>query len=246
MRSNKTELTFATFLTDSPFYCVIWYVNFSIINQKVTSMKKTLSIIVCLLMSITMMMAQRTVTGTVTSAEDGEPIIGASVIVPGTKNGTVTDIDGNFSLKVPEGTKTLRFSYVGMATQDVSVKNKMNVILDSDNQVLDDVVVTAQGLTRKDKSIGYAAQKVDGEKLQMTRVTDLGNALAGKISGARFLGSSGATFDEGRIVLRGTTSFSSPQGSEPIYVIDGTITNKSSLNMDDVASINVLKGAAAT
>ena len=62
-------------------------------------------------MSITMMMAQRTVTGTVTSAEDGEPIIGASVIVPGTKNGTVTDIDGNFSLKVPEGTKTLRFSY---------------------------------------------------------------------------------------------------------------------------------------
>ena len=210
-------------------------------------MKKLLSTIVCLVLGVTMMMAQtRTITGTVTSAEDGGPIIGASVVIPGTNTGTVTDIDGNFSLKVPEGTKVLRFSYVGMETQDVSVKNKMSVALGANDQVLEDVVVTAQGLTRKDKSIGYAAQKIDGEKLSVTRQTDLGNALAGKIAGARFTGSSGATFDEGAIVLRGTTSFSSPQGSEPIYVIDGTITNKNALNMDDVLSINVLKGAAAT
>ena len=210
-------------------------------------MKKLLSTIVCLVLGVTMMMAQtRTITGTVTSAEDGEPIIGASVIIPGTQTGTVTDLDGNFSLKVPEGTKVLRFSYVGMQSQDVSVKNKMTVSLSSDNQVLDDVVVTAQGLTRKDKSIGYAAQKVDGEKLQKTRQTDLGNALAGRIAGARFTSGSGASFSSGSIVLRGTTAFNDPVGSEPIYVVDGTITNKNAVNMDDVATLNVLKGAAAT
>ena len=210
-------------------------------------MKKLLSTIVCLILGVTMMMAQtKTITGTVTSAEDGEPIIGASVIIPGTQTGTVTDLDGNFSLKVPEGTKVLRFSYVGMQTQDVSVKNKMSVSLSSDNQVLDDVVVTAQGLTRKDKSIGYAAQKVDGEKLTMARQTDLGNSLAGKVAGARFIGASGAKFDAGTIILRGTSSFNDEVGSEPIYVVDGTITNKNAVNMDDVASINVLKGAAAT
>lgn len=209
-------------------------------------MKKVLSIIVCLFLGVTMVMAQRTVKGTVTSSDDGEPIIGATVIVPGTKTGTVTTADGSFSLYVPEGAKTIRFSFIGMVSLELPIKNQMNVVLTPDTQVLEDVVITAQGLSRKEKSIGYAAQKVDGEKLQMSRVTDLGNALAGKISGARFLGSSGATFDAGSIVLRGTTSFSAPQGSEPIYVIDGTITNKNSLNMDDVESINVLKGAAAT
>ena len=210
-------------------------------------MRKLLSLIVLLVLSVTMLMAQtRIVTGTVTSGEDGEPIIGATVVVPGTQLGTVTDVDGNFSLKVPEGTKTLRFSYVGLASQDVTVKNKMSVVLEADNQVLDDVVVTAQGLTRKDKSIGYAAQKIEAKDLTVARQTDLGNSLAGKVAGARFIGGSGATFDAGTIVLRGTTDFSSPMGSEPIYVVDGVITNKNSVNMDDVESLNVLKGSAAT
>lgn len=219
---------------------------FYIIN--VSIMRKLLSIIALLVMSATMLMAQtRVVTGTVTSSEDGEPIIGASVIVPGTQIGTVTDVDGNFSLKVPEGSKTLRVSYVGMNTQDATIKKgHVSVVLDANNQVLDDVVVTAQGLTRKDKSIGYAAQKIDAKDLSVTRQTDLGNSLAGKVAGARFIGGSGATFDAGKIVLRGTTDFTSPMGSEPIYVVDGVITSKNAVNMDDVESLNVLKGAAAT
>ncbi len=203
--------------------------------------------IVMLVLSVTILMAQtKTVTGSVTSAEDGEPIVGATVIVPGSSVGTVTDIDGRFSLKVPQGTKTLRFSYVGMQSQDASVKNKMNIVLAPEEQILEGVVVTAQGLTRKEKSIGYAAQKIDAKDLTITRQTDLGNSLAGKVAGARFIGGSGATFDAGTIILRGTTNFDNPMGSEPIYVVDGVITNKNSVNMDDVESLNVLKGAAAT
>lgn len=137
--------------------------------------KKVLSIIVCLFLGVTMVMAQRTVKGTVTSSDDGEPIIGATVIVPGTKTGTVTTADGSFSLYVPEGAKTIRFSFIGMVSLELPIKNQMNVVLTPDTQVLEDVVITAQGLSRKEKSIGYAAQKVDGEKLQMSRVTDLSN-----------------------------------------------------------------------
>lgn len=201
----------------------------------------------CLFTMASVAMAQSKVAGNVTSSEDGLPIVGASIMVKGTTLGTVTDLDGNFTITgIPSSAKTLVVSYVGMKSKEVGIKANLNIVLDPDQEVLEEVVVTAQGLTRKDKSIGYAAQKVDGEKLTMARQTDLGNALAGKIAGARFVGGSGASFDEGSIVLRGTSSYSSPAGSEPIYVIDGTITNKNALNMDDVASINVLKGAAAT
>ena len=125
-------------------------------------------------------------------------------------------------------------------------RNFIRIVLTPDNELLEEVVVTAQGLTRKEKSIGYSTQKVDGEKLTISRQTDLGNSLAGKISGARFFSTSGSSFGDGSIVLRGTTAFNDPTGSEPIFVVDGTITNKNSVNMDDVASINVLKGPAAT
>ncbi|MDO4214896.1 MAG: SusC/RagA family TonB-linked outer membrane protein [Bacteroidales bacterium] len=209
--------------------------------------KRIMLFFACLFAMASMAMAQSKVSGNVTSSEDGLPIVGASIMVKGTTTGTVTDLDGNFTITgIPSSAKTLVVSYVGMKTKEVAIKANLNIVLDPDQEVLEEVVVTAQGLTRKDKSIGYAAQKVDGEKLQIARQTDLGNALAGKIAGARFVGGSGASFDSGSIVLRGTNGWSSPAGSEPIYVIDGTITNKNALNMDDVASINVLKGAAAT
>ena len=190
-----------------------------------------------------------TVKGVVTSAEDGLPVIGAAVIVQGTTMGAVTDIDGKFNLdNVPSKAKNLMVSYVGLKTEVVAIQKGvvMQIVLKSASQTLDEIVVTAQGLTRKEKSIGYSAQKVDGEKLTAARQTDLGNAMAGKIAGARFFGASGATFDAGTIVLRGSTDFTSRAGSEPIYVVDGSITNKNAVNMDDVESINVLKGAAAT
>ena len=192
--------------------------------------------------------SQGTVKGTVTSEEDGEPVVGASVLVKGTLMGTITDTGGNFEIaNLPADAKALIVSYVGLKTQEVAIKSgRMNIVLTVDAEALDEIVVTAQGLSRKEKSLGYSTQKVAGEKLTVARQTDLGNAMAGKIAGARFYGKSGSTFDSGKIVLRGSTSFTNPSGSEPIYVVDGSIANKDAVNMDDVESINVLKGAAAT
>lgn len=211
--------------------------------------KRMLLMLTALFMWIGIASAQTsTVKGLVTSAEDGLPVIGASVVVRGTTMGAITDLDGKFEIaNVPSSAKTLMVSYVGLRTEEVAIASGvMQIVLKSASETLDEIVVTAQGLTRKEKSIGYSAQKVAGEKLTTARQTDLGNALAGKIAGARFFGASGATFDSGSIVLRGSSDFTSPQGSEPIYVVDGSITNKDAVNMDDVESINVLKGAAAT
>jgi TonB-linked SusC/RagA family outer membrane protein len=211
--------------------------------------KRIFVMLTALFMFIGIASAQSTVKGVVTSAEDGLPVIGASVVVQGTTMGAITDLDGKFNIEnVPSSAKNLMVSYVGLRTEVIAIQKgvEMQIVLKSANETLDEVVVTAQGLTRKEKSIGYSAQKVDGEKLTVARQTDLGNAMAGKIAGARFFGASGATFDAGSIVLRGSTSFTSPAGSEPIYVVDGSITNKNAVNMDDVESINVLKGAAAT
>lgn len=203
----------------------------------------------CLMISISSVLAQTsTVTGVVISMEDGEPVIGASVLIKGTTLGTITNMEGQFSiLNVPSSAKALIVSYVGLKTMEVAIKQgKMRIEMKSDSQALDEIVVTAQGLSRKQKSLGYSTQQVKAEDLTVARQTDLGNAMAGKIAGARFFGSSGAMFDAGSIVLRGTTSISSRAGNEPIYVVDGVITNANSINMDDVESINVLKGPAAT
>ena len=211
--------------------------------------KKLTFTLMCLATGVGMAVAQKTnVSGVVVSAEDGQPVIGASVIVKGTTIGTVTDFDGKFSLEVPDGQKTLQISYVGMVQQEVAVRPNVSVRLISDTQNLDEVVVTAQGLTRKEKSLGYSTQQVKADELLQVRQTDLNNALVGKVSGVQFVGSSGATFDEGTIVLRGATSISSDRkDSAPIYVIDGVITDDANgVNMDDVASVNVLKGPAAT
>ncbi|MCD7817275.1 MAG: SusC/RagA family TonB-linked outer membrane protein [Bacteroides sp.] len=210
--------------------------------------RQLLMLIFWVTMISTTLAQTRKVFGVVTSSEDGEPIVGASVLVEGTTVGTITDINGNFAIdNLPASGKMLKISYISMKTVELKIQpDEMVVVLYPDTEELDEVVVTAQGLTRKEKSIGYSTQKVDGEKLTVARQTDLGNAMAGKIAGARFFGKSGSTFDSGSIVLRGSSDFTNPSGSEPIYVVDGSITNKDAVNMDDVESINVLKGAAAT
>lgn len=209
--------------------------------------KKFVVFLLCLCVSIGTVFAQNmTVTGTVTSAEDGLPVIGASVFVQGTTNGAITDASGKYSLRnVPAGS-TLVFSCIGFANQTKPAATTVDVVLAPDSELLEQVVVTAQGLKRKDKAIGYSTVKIDGEKLTIARQTDLGQSLAGKVAGARFYSSSSSTFDSGSIVLRGTQAYGSWGGSEPIYVVDGTITNKNAVNMDDIENINVLKGPAAT
>ncbi len=209
--------------------------------------KKLFSLLLCFCIGIGTAFAQKiTVTGTVTSAEDGLPVVGATVFVQGTSNGSTTDIDGHYYLKdVPAG-GTLVFSCIGMADVTKPAAKVVDAVLSIDNEQLEEVVVTAQGLTRKQKAIGYSAQTMTAEKLSTIHSADLGNSLAGKVAGAQFWGGAGSTFDEGKIILRGTTSYSDAQGSEPIYVVDGAIVSRASVNMEDVESLNVLKGPSAT
>ncbi len=187
------------------------------------------------------------VSGTITDVSN-EPVIDAAVQLKGNLSVyAMSDAFGAYAISVPKD-GVLMVTCLGYRTIEIPVngKTKLDIVLSLETENLDEVIVTAQGLTRKEKSIGYAQTQLDGEELNSTRQNDLGNALAGRIAGARFFGASGATFDEGSIVLRGSTDYTSPTGSEPIYVVDGTITSKSAVNMDDVENVSVLKGAAAT
>jgi len=216
-------------------------------NSKFFMMKRFIFMTLLLFAGMSWMAAQTTlVTGKVTSAENDEPIIGASVSVKGSTVGVATSYDGSFSLSVPANTKTVMVSYLGMVTQEVSVGQNLRISLVTDTRQIDEVVVTAMNLTREKKALGYGTQEVKGEQLTQAAQTDLNNAVAGKVAGVRFWGASGATFDAGTIILRGTSSLTDSRGGAPIYVVDGVITNVNAVNMDDVESINVLKGPAAT
>lgn len=126
-------------------------------------MKKFTFILLYLVTGICTVVAQNTkVTGSVTSADDGLPVIGASIVVKGTMVGTVTDYDGDFTLEVPANEKTLTVSYVGMITQEVSVSPNIKVVLKSDTHNLDEIVVTAMGISKDKKALGYAVQSVKG------------------------------------------------------------------------------------
>lgn len=188
-----------------------------------------------------------TVTGTVTDASTGEPLPGVAILVKGAPRGVIADNDGIYSISVAPDA-TLGFTTIGYKEAEIQVngRTKIDVSLETDTESLDEVVVTAQGLTRKQKAIGYSAQKLDSEDITVTHSSDMANSLAGKIAGAQFWGKAGSTFDEGYIVLRGATSYDNAQGNAPIYVIDGAIVGASAINMEDVESINVLKGPSAT
>ncbi len=208
-------------------------------------MRKLLSLIVMLVMSVTMLLAQnKTITGVVTSAEDGEPVIGASIVVPGTGVGTVTDINGQFSLSIPENAKTIRVSYVGMSTQDVKVSSKMNITLSSDDEVLEEVMVVAYGTSKKSSFTG-SASSVNSKKMELRPITSATKALEGQTTGVLTTSGSGQPGESGKIVIRGFGSINASQ--DPLYVVDGIpfSGNISSINPSDIESMTVLKDASA-
>ena len=224
--------------------------------------KRLMTFIACLFLSLGMALAQTQVSGKVTSAEDGEPIIGASIKVAGTNTGTVTDVDGNFSLNVPAGAK-LEVTYLGMLPQTVKAGQKMKIVLEADNKTLDEVVVTAMGISRDKKALGYASQKLGSEDLNIAGTSSLASAMQGKLTGVDIRQSSGAPGASAQIVIRGARSFSGD--NTPLYVVDGmpiassadfstgqSVTgadkaNRSiDINPDDIESIDVLKGQAAS
>ncbi|MFV0588757.1 carboxypeptidase-like regulatory domain-containing protein, partial [Bacteroides reticulotermitis] len=147
--------------------------------------RKLMLLLACLFVGLSQVAAQsQTITGVVISEEDGQPVVGASVLVKGTTKGTITDIDGKFSLSnVPSSAKTLQISYIGMHSQEVAIKPNLKITLKPDAQTLDEVVVTAMGIKRSEKALGYAATSIGGDKITESRTSDVMSSLAGKIAG---------------------------------------------------------------
>ena len=223
-------------------------------------MKKSLTMLmVSLFLFVGTALAQTKITGTVLSQEDGQPIIGAAVKVDGTNTGMLTDVNGKFSLTLPEGKKTLTISYLGFQPKTVAAKNGMRVFLKADATSLDEVVVTAMGISRQQKTLGYSAQTLKEEELTVGKLTDVTSALAGKVAGVQISASSANPGTANSVIIRG---FSSINGNnQPLYVIDGVPMQQTSslaqgnqeafggisnVNPNDIESMTVLKGAAAT
>ncbi len=207
--------------------------------------KRIVLFMTCLFVMIGLATAQTRVQGTVTSAEDGEPIVGATVLVKGTTVGTVTDIDGKFVLTgIPSSAKTLVISYVGMKTQEVAIRSSVRVSLASDAEVLDDVIVVAYGTAKKSSFTGSAAN-VDNKKLEMRPITSVTNGLEGQATGVLMTSASGQPGSTGSIRIRGYGSINA--SSAPLYVVDGIPFDGSlsSINPSDIESMTILKDASA-
>ncbi len=218
--------------------------------------RKLMLLLTCLFVGIGLVTAQITkVTGTVISEEDGLPVVGASILVKGTTVGTVTDMDGKFTLSnVPSSAKTLVVSFIGMATQEVSIKANLQISLKSDTEVLDEVMVVAYGTAKKASFTGSASVMKAGEI--STQKESLVKSLEGKVAGVRVGGSTGDPGSDQKILIRGIGSING--STQPLYVVDGVpVVNDdmssglksqsvlSSINPDDIASMTILKDAAA-
>ena len=207
--------------------------------------KRLTMFLACLFLSMGLAIAQTKVNGTVTSQEDGQPVIGATVVVVGTQDGTVTDVNGQFSLTVPAGKNTLRITYVGMEPIEVSARPNMRIMLTSDQTALDEVIVVAYGTQKKSSFTGSAAV-VGSEEIGKVQVTNAVDALRGKAAGVQITNLTGAPGSTPTIRIRGVNSISA--GSAPLIVLDGSPFDGSlnDINPTDVESMTVLKDAAST
>ena len=207
-----------------------------------------MTFIACLFLSIGLALAQTRVSGTVTSSEDGEPIIGATVKVVGNATaGTITDIDGKFSLVVSNSNSELEFSAIGMVAKRMKVSAEMTVVLDPDSKVLDQVIITGYGSAKKLGSVVGAVSTVGENKLKSTVTPNFTDALAGQVAGLSVLTSSGDPSASASIRLRGVNSMMS--SNQPLFILDGAPISSSffqTLNPSDIANITVLKDAAST
>jgi TonB-linked SusC/RagA family outer membrane protein len=225
--------------------------------------KKILQMLFLCALFTTSVLAQRTVSGVVKD-DLGESLPGVNVIVVGTTQGSITDLEGNFSIEVPGDESVLRFSYVGMETQDVTVGSRtvINVTLATLSVGLDEVVVTALGISRETKSLGYSVGEVDGEDLTNVPQENIMNSLAGRVSGVA-INSTAGPGSSVSMVIRGASSLTSD--NQPLFVVDGIPMNNtlnnvtemardtkvdygnaiSDINPEDIESISVLKGPSA-
>ena len=212
-------------------------------------MKKILFVLTCLFCSVAMM-ASITVTGTVISAEDGLPVIGASVLEKGTSNGTITDFDGIYELTVADDA-VLVFSYVGLSSQELKVSGPvMDVTLKGDAIAMEEVVVTAMGVVQEKKRLNFAVQNIGGEALTENKSANFVNSLQGKIAGVSVTTAGGSPNSGSQIIIRGISSVNSAASNEPLFILDGVAISgggsaAADINPNDIENITVLKGAAA-
>jgi TonB-linked SusC/RagA family outer membrane protein len=235
-------------------------------------MKKLLqSLFVFLFIAISAFAQDRTITGTVRGQEDGLPLPGVSVRVRGAQGGTSTGANGKYSLVVPSGATGLDFSSIGFTTQTVNLGagNVVNVSLVSDSEMLGEVVVTALGLSRERKTLGYSATQVNAEEINRAAPTNIVTGLQGKVAGVDISTTSGSPGGSSKVVLRGFSSISG--NNQPLYVVDGVPINNTrpggsapansigdlsenydfgnaanDINPNDIESVSILKGAAAS
>jgi TonB-linked SusC/RagA family outer membrane protein len=232
-------------------------------------MKKFLFLIIAFLsISVSALFAQnKVITGTVRSSVESEgPIAGVSVFVKGTTTGTTTGVDGKYSLTIPQNVTTLVFSFIGMKKMEVEIagRNVVDVIMESDILGLDEVVVTALGISREKKSLGYSVQEVRGDNISKTKESNFVNSLSGKVSGVQ-IKQSNTMGGSANILIRGNKSLMN--NNQALFVVDGVPLDNSTpnttlqvngnggydygnaaadINADDIESMSVLKGAAAT
>jgi TonB-linked SusC/RagA family outer membrane protein len=209
-------------------------------------MKRSLLVLFLALFAFQGMAQERTVTGTVTDADADAPLPGVSILIKGTNTGTITDIDGQYSISVPGSGATLVFSYLGYGQQERAVGNnsQINVSLAAEESALSEVVVTAFGLEREKKALTYTVQDVKTEELSQARELNVMNSLSGKVAGLSINRSGSGVGSPTRVILRGNRSITG--NSQPLYIVDGVpAAGIENLNPDDIESINVLKGPNA-
>ncbi|WP_020534711.1 SusC/RagA family TonB-linked outer membrane protein [Lewinella cohaerens] len=226
-------------------------------------MKKLSLVLSLVLFAVSFAIAQRTVSGTITD-DGGEPLIGASILVKGTSSGTVTDIDGSYSLEVPDGSTTLVVSYTGFETREVAVgaSNLLDITM-SEGVALDEVVVTGLGIRRDKKALGYAVTTLGNDQLELRPEADVARVLRGKVPGVDISQTSGLAGSGTNVIIRGYSSITG--SNQPLFVVDGVPFNSDTNNdrgfdeggssassrfldidPNNIAEVSVLKGLSAT
>ena len=235
------------------FYCILLYVCTVRLRTKprnvnlnlVKLMKKLLSVLFLLSFTLASVYAQNIqVKGTVVSGSDNEPLPGVNVVVKGTTNGGITDLDGNFTLSVPADA-TLSITYIGFKSQEVAVNGQrsLKIILQEDTETLDEVVVVGYGVQKK-SVVTAAISKVGADELNLTKPSRVEDALKGKVSGVQITQSSGQPNSDSKVRIRGIGTVNN---SDPLYIVDGMPVGGgiNYLNPTDIASIEILKDAAS-
>lgn len=215
----------------------------------------------CLFCSIGLALAQnKRISGTVVDS-NGEPVTGATVVVKGTTVGVSTDGDGKYSISVPQAAKTLVISLIGSKNKEVAVGENLKIVLESDSKSLDEVVVTALGIKRSEKALGYSVGVVKSDDLDKARESNVVNSLSGRVAGVNVIQASGTAGGGSKIILRGQSSLGT--AGQPLFVVDGMPISNNTLSFginggidtgsrigdissDDIESMSILKGAAAS